>query len=325
MEAPDRQDRRDPAAEGADQALQVRHQGRRQGQAGLRRSRGRIASSSDLFGFIGLDLPGQLGLGDGRYLARGPDEEAESVLVLHTLGAARKRPRRPKRESSELPDELPLTRATVITPLALGSEEDAERWLEKTSGDAEARAALRDRALGLLNRALHVSAASAGSPHLPAISPAAAVAVRIGYGGGDDLIAGRWRDSRELPADLPRRVQTDGLGAQGRVAAVLGGSDAMDACETLVPRARLDLDAGRLREAALQIRVGLEALLAEIGPDAGAEQADDLATLDTLKPAIGDAANAALRGELSEEQAETAREAILLSERVLRRRRLRDG
>ena len=38
----------------------------------------------------------------------------------------------------------------------------------------------------------------------------------------------------------------------------------MLACEELVLRARADLDAGRFREAALQARVALESLLAEM-------------------------------------------------------------
>ena len=242
---------------------------------------------------------------------------------MKTLGAARKRPRRAKRDEAGEPESLPLTRATVITPLPLGSEEDAQRWLKQTSADAEARGTLRDHALALLNRALHVNAASAGDAHLPAVSPTAAVAIRIGYGDGDQLVAGSWREALELPDDFRRRRED--VTPQGRVAAVLGGKDALDACETLIPRARLDLDAGRLREAAFQIRVGLEALLAEIAPGAEAGQAEDLAALEASKGAIGQAANAALKGELSPEQAESVREAILLSERVLRRRRLRAG
>ena len=38
----------------------------------------------------------------------------------------------------------------------------------------------------------------------------------------------------------------------------------MLACEELVLRARADLDAGRVREAALQARMALESLLAEL-------------------------------------------------------------
>ena len=45
---------------------------------------------------------------------------------------------------------------------------------------------------------------------------------------------------------------------------MLGGRERLDACETLLLRARADLDAGRPREAALQLRVGLEALLVEL-------------------------------------------------------------
>ena len=55
-------------------------------------------------------------------------------------------------------------------------------------------------------------------------------------------------------------------------------------------RARADLDAGRTRQAALEARVALEALLAEL-PDAAA--------LGEHRRAIGDAANAALNGELA--------------------------
>ena len=49
-----------------------------------------------------------------------------------------------------------------------------------------------------------------------------------------------------------------------RFAALLGGREQVLACEELVLRARADLDAGREREAALQARVALESLLAEM-------------------------------------------------------------
>ena len=52
------------------------------------------------------------------------------------------------------------------------------------------------------------------------------------------------------------------------------------ACELLLIRARADLDAGRTREAALQLRVGLEALLAEREALAAPDQDEDLAALD---------------------------------------------
>ena len=55
-----------------------------------------------------------------------------------------------------------------------------------------------------------------------------------------------------------------------RFAALLGGREQALACEELVLRARADLDAGREREAALEARVALEALLAELPGQAAA-------------------------------------------------------
>src|SRR3989442_1729925 len=83
---------------------------------------------------------------------------------------------------------------------------------------------------------------------------------------------------------------------------------------------------GRGREAALQLRVGLEALLAELR-DAMADPGhlEDLAVLEERRGEAGEAANAALRGDLPEADARNVRELLELSERVLRRRRLLRG
>ena len=60
------------------------------------------------------------------------------------------------------------------------------------------------------------------------------------------------------------------LHPQARLAAVLGARERPLACEELALRARLDLDHGREREAALQLLVALDAALAELarGPAA---------------------------------------------------------
>ena len=79
--------------------------------------------------------------------------------------------------------------------------------------------------------------------------------------------------------------------------------------EELVLRARGDLDAGRLREAALQARVALEALVAELP---GAE-------LSEWREAVSEAANAAIKGEPRREELERAVQAM---EGALRRHRL---
>ena len=81
---------------------------------------------------------------------------------------------------------------------------------------------------------------------------------------------------------------------------MLGGRERLDACETLLLRARADLDAGRRREAALQLRVGLEAMLVELdGALADPGHEEDMAELSARRGEVGEAANAALRGDLS--------------------------
>ena len=110
------------------------------------------------------------------------------------------------------------------------------------------------------------------------------------------------------------------------MAAVLGGREQLDACETLLLRARADLDAGRDREAALQLRVGLEAILVELKgalSDPGHEV--DLARLTARRRAAGAAANAALRGALDPTQRVNVQDLLEVSERVLRRRRVLRG
>lgn len=88
-------------------------------------------------------------------------------------------------------------------------------------------------------------------------------------------------------------------------------------------RARADLDAGRNREAALQLRVGLEALLVELGgavADSGHDE--DMGTLRARRSEAGAAANLALRGDLAADAEGRVSELLAICERVLRRRRV---
>ncbi|MGH2981586.1 MAG: hypothetical protein ACRDKV_06050, partial [Solirubrobacterales bacterium] len=100
----------------------------------------------------------------------------------------------------------------------------------------------------------------------------------------------------------------------------------LDACETILARARVDLDAGRSREAALQLQVGVEALLVELRgalTDPGHEE--DMALLKERRGEIANAANSALRGELDRPTEESVAELLAVAERVLRRRRILRG
>jgi hypothetical protein len=72
--------------------------------------------------------------------------------------------------------------------------------------------------------------------------------------------------------------------------------------------------------------VGLEALLVELkGALADPGHEEDMATLQARREEIGEAANAALRDELSNQQRTNVEELLALGERVLRRRRVLKG
>lgn len=153
--------------------------------------------------------------------------------------------------------------------------------------------------------------------------------ILIGYGSGEEVAAGRFRDARDVEVGSrtsSRRRREEELRPQERVAAVLGGREQLDACETLLLRARADLDAGRNREAALQLRVGLEALLVELGgalSDPGHEE--DMGLLDERKVVVGEIANSALQGDLSPEQRARVEDLLKTCERIIRRRRVLRG
>jgi hypothetical protein len=137
---------------------------------------------------------------------------------------------------------------------------------------------------------------------------------------GDDLVDGVYDDALDVPPDPGRRSRAATLRPQERMAALLGGRERALACEELILRARADLDAGRGREAALQIRVGLEAMLAERGALSAPAQAEDLGFLEGRRQITGEAANAALTGELTQGRTDEIAATIAVCERVLRRR-----
>ncbi len=248
------------------------------------------------------------------------------MVVVRTLGASRsqrfggRRARPLKGEPA--PEELPLSRVTVVLADRFDSQREGAGWVERMASDEEAREAFVDEALRVVNRALHAHGTATLDPYMREVASAAAVGVRIGYGTGDELADGRWSEAVELPRRERRRRRAESLRPQERLAAVLGGREQIDACETLLLRARLDLDQGRGREATLQLRVGLDALLAELPGRAGPDQEDDLAALRSSRSAIGEAADRALRGEPSAEDAGRVEETLGVCERVLRRRRI---
>jgi hypothetical protein len=215
---------------------------------------------------------------------------------------------------------------TVRASDPFSSEEAAARWLDEATEAEDTTDVLVAEGLDLLNRALHAYAVAAADARIPVLTAERAVAVRLGYGEGEALAASRFAAAEEIDvrAGLSRRRRREeDLRPQERLAAVLGGREQADACETLLLRARADLDAGRGREAALQLRVGLEALLAELGDAVSdPDHREDMATLNERRAEAGEAANLALGGELPAARGEQVRELLEICERVLRRRRI---
>ena len=215
-----------------------------------------------------LEFPWALGPEDGRYvLRRHAGEEPDHVLVLRTLGAPQRRLLQ-RRRAKDLPSDPPptpvvTTRATLVDALPLPDEEAARAWLGAADGEE-----LLDRTLTILNRVLHLHRVAVADASAPPLTREQALAVRLGYGSGDEVAEGRSESAIELPAPRgPKRGRRAAvLRPQERLAALLGGRDAALACEALALRARSDLDAGRGREAALQLRPALEAALSELEP-----------------------------------------------------------
>ncbi len=280
-----------------------------------------------LFAFVQMEFPWAFGPPDGRYVIRGHAGQPSHVLVLGTLGAAERRRtlgrRRPKASvAGQEPDPTPVvtSRVTLIQADPLADASAGAAWVKTANLDAEA-----DEAIEVLNRVLHAFRTAAMDPYVREVTRAQALVVRAGVGEGEAVAHGRWGDAVELPppsagkaAGLGRRRESV-LRPQERLAAVLSGRDVALAAEELTLRARLDLDAGRGREAALQVRAALEAALAELQPWAdGADLSARIGELRDLRGVVGDAANRALQGGLDDETAADVERTVGRLEAALR-------
>jgi hypothetical protein len=279
------------------------------------------AAGASLFRFVQFEFPWALGPEDGRYVIRGHAGEPEHVLVLATLGAPQRRligGRRTRQAAPEPPPQPVATaRATLAGAAPFPSPEDAEAWLAGADLEAEA-----EQAIATLNAVLHAQRLAAADPYIREVARDQALVARLGLGEGEQVAHGRWTDARELPrARGARSTRTAALRPQERFAAVLGGRDVLLACEELVLRARLDVDRGRFREAAFQVRVALEAALAELEPWASrGDLAERLEELRSERAAVGAAANAALQGGLDDRAIADVERALERIEAALRAR-----
>ena len=241
------------------------------------------------------------------------------MLVLTTLGAPERRRVRGRRGAvvrDAHPEPVPTSRVTVITPEPFGDRRAAEDWLERLRAGGEPHREV-DAAVSVLNRALHAHRAARADPRVREVTADQALVVRLGFGGGDAVAEGRYDGAWELSTGYRPPVRRSMEAPEERFAALLGARDSVLVSEELVLRARADVDAGRPREAALQARVALESVLAELG---GALEGDRRAALEADRGPVGQAANAALAEPPSPALQEAVTSAVGRMEAALRAR-----
>jgi hypothetical protein len=280
-----------------------------------------------LYRFVQFEFAWPLGPEDGRYLLRDhAGEEPHHVLVFASWPTVpQRRSRRWGRElvPQNVPAETGLSRATLVETTVV-DDEAAKGWLENVAATAADEAVTEG--LYVLNGAIRAFRAASADPVLREVTAEQALTVRIGYGEGIEVADGAWTAARDIPPGdgkerRGRRKRIAALRPQERFAALLGGRDAILACEELALRARLDLDQGRAREATLQTHLAVEAALTELTAFRGQESVGRrLGDLETTRDAVARAANEALQHGPSAEEITTVSDALGKVEAILRAR-----
>jgi hypothetical protein len=262
-----------------------------------------VSAPAPLFRFCQFELPWALGPPDGRYLLRATEAESEPapthVLVFATVGA-RQRHRldrvRAQHKAEPEPEPVITSRATVIdVSEPLGDLAQAQAWL-KTAGEPDLLSGLM-----VLNHVLHAFRLVSADPYLNVVSRQRVLVARLGFGAGEQVADGLWIDALDLVSAGARQRRARVLARQAGFAAVLGGRQRTLVCEELTLRARLDVDHGHDRQAALQVLVALDAALAELPLDPAAPALDErLEELRGWRDAVAGAGQAALAGPLGD-------------------------
>jgi hypothetical protein len=274
------------------------------------------------FLFIQMEFPWELGPADGRYLIRRhADGEPERVVVLDTLGASRRARgplaarRRPQAAPEPEPASVPTARATVIDPVSVSAERQAQAWLAGLDAERDTRGAT-----ATLNRMLAAHRIATADPYVRELSAAQALVVRAGWGEGEQVAYGRWLQARELPFSEHRARRSAALRPQERLAVLLGAREQALVCEELVLRARLDLDADRLAHAALELERAYATALAELPDERRPELMGRITELQELRAGVEQAARDALPGAAEQPDPEVVRHALGRLEALLRAR-----
>jgi hypothetical protein len=273
-----------------------------------------------LFLFVQMEFAWHLGPPDGRYLLRAePGGDPERVIVLNTLSAA---PRTPKRtrisrsEASTEPAEVQTSRVTVVDPVPVASEQQARAWLSELDAEREIAAAA-----AVIDRLLFAQRIASADSNLHEISPVHALVIRAGFGEGEQVADARWSDARQLLlGGGGKQRRASALRPQERLAVLIGARGEALICEELTLRCRLDLDRGRLSHAALGLELAYTAALAELDAEGRADLEPRVEELRGLYAEVAGASSAALPPTSSEPSQETVSHALGRLEAALRAR-----
>ncbi len=227
------------------------------------------------------------------------------------------------------PATVATARATIVDPVSVSAERQAQAWLKDLDPGRDVGAAV-----AVLNRLLHTHRIASADPYIHEVSPMQALVIRAGWGEGEQVAYGRWLHARELPAAmsdhrpgggsgrrrLPGARRPAALRPEERLAEMLAARGAPLLCEDLALRARLDLDQGRAAHAAIE----LDRALTVARPELRAEERQDLALrideLEQLRAGVAQQAQAAMPGSESSPEVDVVRHALERLEAALRAR-----
>lgn len=231
------------------------------------------------------------------------------VLVIGVTSAPPLRPRLRRRsrdvEPAVAPDLVPLSVATFVRGTdPLDDDGEAPRRFEAMRASEEEQQDWVDDGLEVLNRAIRAYRAGAHDPYVLEVARRDARRVRIGYGTTEEVQEGEWRAALELaPAIGARATRVERLRPSEAVANVLAGRGRVLEAEDVILRALVDLDHGRTRAAAQQVRAAMVLFADELGAQTPTgSRHPDLATLaGTAEKLAATAAHRALDGNAVEE------------------------
>ena len=295
-----------------------------------------------LFLFIQMEFPWALGPPDGRYLLR--SQVDARARARRRAGHARRRRAsgrgqaqppgaagagRPLEQGARArrpsPPRSPTARATIVDPVSVSAEHQAQAWLDDLDAERDVGAAV-----AVLNRLLHSHRIATADPYIHELSPAQAIVIRAGWGEGEQVAYGRWVHARELPPISSQRGpakrrrlikdHTAALRPEERLAELLRTRGVPLLCEDLALRARLDLDQGRLALAAIELERAIAAALPEVRAEGRQDLALRMAELEQLQSQVNAQARAAMPDGTGAADEEVVRHALERLEALLRAR-----